>query len=168
VKPLQVAYEAYLYATRIPRRYIVHLYVNEIPTGIMATVWGRRRARELMSHMVNHGNALVNEYGVAAEIAAEVHAQQREKAMAKVQVGDSVRLLIDIGPFKKGRVCRVVEVAEPSFYTARGTKGWDDDLYPVKVLPVRAAGDAITLGPSDAISLARGEFGPVNDEVDDD
>ncbi len=163
-----VTYEAYLYRTRIPQRFLIHLYVNDIPTGIMARAWGRKRAAEVMNHMINHGNDLVNQYGVAAALSAEIYAKQREEAMAKVQVGDSVKLLVDIGQFKKGRVCRVVEVADdPSFYEARGANGWDDERYPIKVLPVSMATDKLTLGPKDALLPARGEFGPLNEEVDE-
>jgi hypothetical protein len=169
MNPIQVTFQAYQYATRLPRWYIVHLYVNEIPTGIMARVWGLKRARRVMEHMVNNGNDLLNEHGMAERIAAEIYAQRREEAMAKVQVGDSVKLLVDIGPFRKGRVCKVVEVVDsPSFYAARGANAWDDDRFPVKVLPVRVSTDPVSLGPNDHIPLARGEFGPLSDETDDD
>lgn len=163
----QVTFEGYLLATRIPHRFIVTLYVNNIPTGIGRVVWLKKRAVAAMHDMVQNGNQLLNEFGVAGEIAAEIYAQQREEAMAKVQVGDRVKLLVDIGQYQKGRVCKVVEVAEPSFYTARGTAGWDDDKYPIKVLPVSMATDRLTLGPKDFIPLARGEFGPLNEETDE-
>lgn len=166
-EPIQVTYEAYMYATRIPKRYIVHLYVNNIPTGIMSKVWGRKRANGVMEHMVSHGNDLLNEYGVAAHIAAEIYAQQREEAMAKVKVGDSVKLLVDIGQFKKGRVCRVVEITEPTLYRGRGGRAWDEEKYPIMVLPVSMASDRLTLGPKEALPLARGEFGPLNEEIDE-
>ena len=166
-EPILVSYEAYMYATRIPKRYIVHLYVSDIPTGIMAKVWGKKRARQTMHSMIEHGNELLNEYGVAATVAAEIYAKRREEAMAKVKVGDKVKLLVDIGQFKKGRVCRVVEVAEPSFYEARGGTEWHDDRYPIKVMPVQVATDKVSLGPKDFIPLANGEFGPVNEETDD-
>lgn len=165
---VEVTYEAYLLATRIPHRYVITLYVNDIPTGIGRVVWLKHRALAAMHEMVNHGNELVNEFGVAAEIAAEIYAQRREEAMARVKVGDSVKLLIDIGQYKRGRVCKVVEVAEPSFYEARGPNAWDDDRYPVKVMPVRVATDNVSLGPKDYIPLQRGEFGPVTEDVDDD
>lgn len=165
---VQVTYEAYLLATRIPHRFIVTLYVNDIPTGIGRVVWLKKRALAAMHQLVNNGNQLIHEFGVAAEIAAEIYAQRREEAMARVQVGDSVRLLVDIGQFKKGRVCKVVDIAEPSFYEARGTNGWDDEKYPIRVIPIRMPTDYVSLGPKDYIPLARGEFGPVNDELEDD
>jgi hypothetical protein len=88
--------------------------------------------------------------------------------MAKVQVGDRVKLLVDIGQYKKGRVCKVAEVAEPSFYEARGgAPEWDDEEYPVKVLPVHSPTDQISLGPKDYLPLRRGEFGPLDQEVDE-
>jgi hypothetical protein len=165
---VQVTYEAYLLGTRIPQRYIITLYVNGIPTGIGRVVWLRFRAEAAMHEMIHNGNQLINEFGVAAEIAAEIYAQRREEAMAKVKVGDTVKLLVDIGQFKKGRVCKVVEVAdEPTFYVARGVNAWNDDKYPIKVLPVSVATDRLTLGPKDAITLARGEFGPLTEETDD-
>ena len=164
---VQVNYEAFVITTRIPQRYVVALYVNGIPTGIGKVVWLKNRAMAAMHNMVNNGNALLNQHGVAAEIAAEIYAQRREEAMARVQVGDSVKLLVDIGQFKKGRVCKVVEVAEPSFYEARGDIEWLDDRYPIKVRPVSMATDKLSLGPKDALPLARGEFGPVTEEVDD-
>ena len=165
---IQVTYEAYLLATRIPQRFIVTLYVNDMPTGIGRVVWLKKRALAAMHDMVNNGNQLINEFGVAAEIAAEIYAQRREEAMARVQVGDSVKLLVDIGQYKKGRVCKVVEVAEPSFYEARGPTAWDDDRYPVRVQPISMATDRVSLGPKDFIPLQRGEFGPVTEETDED
>ena len=165
---VEVTYEAYLLATRIPQRFIITLYVNDIPTGIGRVVWLKKRALAAMHEMVNNGNQLINEFGVAAEIAAEIYAQRREEAMAKVKVGDRVKLLVDIGQFKRGRVCKVVEVAEPSFYEARGPTAWDDDRYPVRVQPISMATDRVSLGPKDYIPLQRGEFGPVTEETDDD
>lgn len=165
---VEVTYEAYLLATRIPHRFIITLYVNDIPTGIGRVVWLKKRALAAMHEMIHHGNELLNEFGVAAEIAAEIYAQRREEAMARVKVGDSVKLLIDIGQYKRGRVCKVVEIAEPSFYEARGPNAWDDERYPVKVMPVRVASDSVSLGPKDYIPLQRGEFGPVTEETDDD
>jgi hypothetical protein len=164
---VEVTYEAYLLATRIPQRFIITLYVNNIPTGIGRVVWLKKRAMAAMHEMVNDGNHLINQFGVAAEIAAEIYAQRREEAMARVKVGDSVKLLVDIGQYKRGRVCKVVEVAEPSFYE-RGPSAWDDERYPVKVMPVRMATDNVSLGPKDYIPLQRGEFGPLTEEVDDD
>ena len=165
---VEVTYEAYLLATRIPQRYIITLYVNDIPTGIGRVVWLKKRALAAMHEMVNNGNQLINEFGVAAEIAAVIYAQRREEAMAKVKVGDRVKLLVDIGQFKRGRVCKVVEVAEPSFYEARGPTAWDDDRYPVRVQPISMATDRVSLGPKDYIPLQRGEFGPVTEETDED
>ena len=167
--PVQVTYEAYLLATPIPHRFIVTLYVNDIPTGIGKVVWLKHRALRAMHDMIHNGNQLLNEFGVAAEIAAEIYAQRREEAMARVKVGDSVKLLVDIGIYKKGRVCKVTEVNDdPSFYEARGANGWNDDKYPIKVLPVRAATDSGFLGPKDDFPLARGEFGPVTEETPDE
>lgn len=166
-EPVLVTYEAYLLATRIPHRFIVTLYVNDIPTGIGKVVWLKHRAMKAMHDMINNGNRLLNEFGVAAEIAAEIYAQRREEAMAKVKVGDTVKLLVDIGQFKKGRVCKVVEIAEPSFYEARGDIEWVDERYPIKVQPISVATDRVSLGPKDFIPLARGEFGPVTEETDD-
>lgn len=163
---IEVTYEAFLLATPIPHRFIVTLYVNDIPTGIGKIVWLKKRALAAMHDMIHNGNRLLNEHGIAAEIAAEIYAQRREEAMRQVQVGDKVKLLVDIGQFKIGRVCKVVEVQDdPTFYEARGANEWDDDKYPIKVLPVSVASDKLTLGPKDSIPLARGEFGPVTEET---
>lgn len=164
---IEVTYEAYLLATPIPHRFIITLWVNGIETGIGRVVWLKHRAMRAMHDMIHNGSRLINEYGVAAEIAAEIYAQRREEAMARVKVGDSVKLLVDIGQYKKGRVCRVVEIAEPSLYEARGSREWVDEKYPIMVQPVRINGDKIFLGPKDHIPLARGEFGPVTEETDD-
>lgn len=164
-EPVLVTYEAYLLATRIPHRFIVTLYVNDIPTGIGKVVWLKHRAMKAMHDMIHSGNRLLHEHGIVDEIAAEIYAQRREKAMAQVKVGDKVKLLVDIGQYKRGRVCKVMEIAEPSFYEARGTNAWDDDKYPIRVLPVSMATDRVTLGPKDFIPLARGEFGPVTEET---
>jgi hypothetical protein len=168
-EPISVSYEAYLYGTKIPFRYMVSLAVDGIHTGIKAIVWGRARANECMQHMIDHGNELLNQYGLATELAAEIYAKRREEAMTKVQVGDRVRLLVDIGTYKKGRVCKVVEVDdEPTFYVSRGANAWQDDRYPIKVIPVQMATDRVALGPKDCIPLMRGEFGPLDTEIDDD
>lgn len=165
---ISVAYTAYVLGTRIPFRYRVALFVEDLHSGIEAYAWGRRRADALMNYMVNHGNELLNEHGVAAHLAATLYARQREEAMAKVQVGDSVKLLVDIGPFKKGRVCKVAGIEEPSFYEARGgAPEWVDEDYPVMVMPVYSPADNISLGPKDYIPLRRGEFGPLDAEVDE-
>lgn len=164
---IEVTYEAFMLATPIPHRFLITLWVNGIETGIGRVVWLKHRALAAMHDMIHNGNQLLNEFGVAAEIAAEIYAQRREEAMAKVQVGDKVKLLVDIGQFKKGRVCKVVEVYEDSFYEARGDIEWHDDRYPVKVLPVSVSSDRVTLGPKDSIPLARGEFGPVTEETND-
>jgi hypothetical protein len=163
---IQVTYEAFLVGTRIPFRFSVLLYVDGLPTGISATVWLRKRATAVMHHMVDHGNELLNQHGVAMELAAQVYAQRREKAMAQVQVGDRVKLLVDIGQYKKGRVCKIMEICEPSSYEPRGGYAWVDDRFPVKVAPIRAATDSISLGPKDWLPLAQGEFGPLDQEVD--
>jgi hypothetical protein len=163
---IEVTYEAYVYSTRIPLRYLVSLAVDGIPTRIETHVWGKSKANRVMTFMVNNGNELINRYGVAAELAAEIYARKREEAMARVQVGDSVKLLIDIGQYRKGRVCKVAQVPEPSFYEARGEHEWDDEQY-VLVTPVHSPTDRISLGPKDVIPLRRGEFGPLDQEVDE-
>ena len=164
---VRVSYEAFVYTTRIPRRYLVTLAVDGIPTRIQAHVWGKARATRAMSFMVDNGNELINRYGVAAELAATIYARRREEAMAKVQVGDTVKLLVDIGQYKKGRVCKVVKVSEVSFYEARGSEEWDDEEYPILVTFVHSPLDTMPLGPKDAIPLRRGEFGPLDMEVDE-
>jgi hypothetical protein len=85
-----------------------------------------------------------------------------------VKVGDTVKLLVDIGGYKKGRICKVVTIAEPTFYEARGSIEWDDERYPITVSFVQSPLDRVSLGPKDVIPLRRGEFGPVDTEVDDD
>jgi hypothetical protein len=167
-----VTYQGYLFGSylfgriRVPFQYVAALHVEDIPTGIQARVWGKKRAMSVMHHLIEHGNELINQYGVADQLAAEIYSMRREEAMAKIQVGDRVRLLVDIGSIKKGRVCKVVEVEdEPSFYVARGANAWDDEKYPVKVVPVRMATDRVALGPKDVIPLMRGEFGPMDMEV---
>jgi hypothetical protein len=165
-EPISVTYEAYVCTTRIPFRYLVSLAVDGIPTRIETHVWGKAKADRVMNFMVSNGNELINRYGVAAELAAEIYARKREEAMARVQVGDSIKLLIDIGQYKKGRVCKVAQVPEPSFYEARGEHEWDDEQY-VLVTPVHSPTDQISLGPKDVIPLRRGEFGPLDTEVDE-
>jgi hypothetical protein len=146
---------------------MVTLSVDGIPTRIYTHVWTRQRADRVMAYMVDNGNDLLNKYGVAAELAAEIYARRRQEAMAKVQVGDTVKLLVDIGQYSKGRICKVVQVAEVSFYEARGEYEWDDEEYPVMVSFVHSPTDNIALGPKDCIPLKRGEFGPVDTEVDE-
>ena len=70
--PISVSYSAYLLGTRIPFRYLVVLYVEDLPTGVHTHVWGKGRAEQAMKYMVNNGNELINQYGVAAELAAEI------------------------------------------------------------------------------------------------
>lgn len=164
---LQVHFQAILYGTRLPFRYVVELQAEGIRTGLTAVVWGRRRARRTMQMFIDDGAQLLEEHGLISHLAAEIFAQRREEAMTKVKVGDSIKLLVDIGPYNKGRVCRVMQVAQPSTYLPRGDNAWDDDKYPIAVLPVRAATDSVTLGPTDWLHLQRGEFGPLDMEVDD-
>jgi hypothetical protein len=164
--PIMVTYGANVYPTNVPFLFKVELVVEGIPTGVGSHVWGKKRAIKAATYMANNGNDILNQFGKAQTVFNEVRAMRLEEAMARVQVGDSVKLLVDIGTFKKGRVCKIVEVAEPSFYVSRGTNAWDDDKYPIKVIPVHVAGDT-QLGPKDAIPLARGEFGPLDTEVDE-
>ena len=163
---IKVSYSAYLVATRIPFRYLVLLYVEDLPTGVAAYAWGKRRATAAMRHMVEYGNDLINEFGVVEQLAAELYARRREEVMANVQVGQTVKLLIDIGPFKKGRVCKVAQVPEASFYEARGSREWDDEQY-ILVQPIHSPADNISLGNKEVIPLRRGEFGPLDMEVDE-
>ena len=164
---IEVSYSAYMLGTRIPFRYLCLLYVEDLPTGVATYVWGNARARRAMRYMVEHGTELINQFGVAADLAAELFARRREEVMAHVQVGQTVKLLIDIGPYKKGRVCKVAQVPEPSFYEARGgAPEWDDEQY-ILVQPIHSAADSIPLGPKEVIPLRRGEFGPLDMEVDE-
>lgn len=165
-EPLTVTFTARVMTTEIPFRYKVELFVDGIPTGVGSNVWTKSRALKAAAFIAENGNDLLNQFGKSQSVLNEVRAMRREEEMAKVQVGDKVKLLVDIGSFKKGRVCKIVEVAEPSFYISRGQNAWDDDKYPVKVVPVQVAGD-LPLGPKDALPLARGEFGPLDVEVDE-
>jgi hypothetical protein len=164
---IEVRFEAVLYETAMPFRYLVELRVSGVPTGIAAYVWGRQRANQVMAAFIEDGVELLNKHNKFESVLQQVRAMRREEAMAKVQVGDTVKLLVDIGSIKKGRVCRVVEVVEPSFYVSRGSNEWDDEKYPVKVLPVSMPNDPVPLGPKDALPLMRGEFGPLDEDVDD-
>lgn len=164
---IAVKYEAHILTTRIPFRYKVLLFVDGIPTGLGCFTWGLSKATEAMNYLVANGGALLYETGLANQLAAEIYANRREEAMAKVQVGDSVKLLIDIGQYKKGRVCKIVEIVEETDYEGRGGLAWFDDKYPIKVVPVRASTDFGSLGPNESLALAHGEFGPLDMEVDE-
>lgn len=163
-----VRFMAVLYQTTVPCRYLVELQVDGIATGISVRVWGKTRAQRVMQKFIDHGADLLSEFGKTEAVLSELRVMRREEAMAKVQVGDSVRLLVDIGSIKKGRVCKVVEIVEPTFYVSRGENAWDDMKYPIKVLPVATANDAVPLGPKDALPLMRGEYGPIDEEIDDE
>lgn len=165
---ITIQFQAVLYRTTVPFRYLVELQVSGIRTGIGAYAWGKAKAQKVMQAFIDDGTELLDKYGKTNYVIQEVRAMRREEAMAKVQVGDSVRLLVDIGSIKKGRVCKVVEIVEPSFYVSRGQNAWDDDKYPIKVLPVATASDTVPLGPKDALPLMRGEFGPLDEEIDDE
>ena len=165
---IQTSFQAILWTTNNPLKFVVELRMENIPTGIFATVWGKKRAHRVMQEFVNNGTALLAQYGKTNDMIGHVRAKRREEEMAKVQVGDKVKLLVDIGPIKKGRVCRVVEVFEPSFYVARGAKEWEDEKYPIRVLPVPMATDPVALGPKDGVPLMRGEFGPMDEDIPDD
>lgn len=164
---VEVVFRAMIFTTNVKFRFRIELYVNQIPTGIQAFGWGKKMANRIAQNFVDNGNVLLNQYGKAQWVLDELRAVAREERMARVQVGDKVKLLVDIGSIKKGRVCNIVEVAEPSFYVSRGANAWDDDLYPIKVVPVYVATDTVPLGPKDAIPLKRGEFGPLDEEVAD-
>lgn len=166
-KAYEVQFQAVLYETPIPFRYLVELQVSGIRTGIAAYVWGQAKARQVMRAFIADGLDLLNKHNKFEYVIGEIRARERERAMALVKVGDRVRLLVDIGSIKKGRVCKVVEVQEPSFYESRGANPWDDEKYPVKVIPVSAPTDRVPLGPKDALPLMRGEFGPLDEDVDE-
>lgn len=165
---VMVRFMAVLYTTRVPFRYVVELQAEGIRTGIMVAVWGKARAERVMQMFVDNGGDLLDKNGKTNAVIDQLRAMRREEAMAKVQVGDSVRLLVDIGSIKKGRVCKVVEIVEPSFYVSRGQNAWDDSKYPIKVLPVATPSDTVPLGPKDALPLMRGEYGPIDEEIDDE
>lgn len=165
---ITVCFQAVLYDTNVPFRYMVELRVDGVATGIHEFVWGKKKAQALMQHLIDNGIQLLEKFGVTNAVINEVRANRREEAMARVKVGDSVRLLVDIGSIKKGRVCKVVEIAEPSAYVSRGVNAWDDSKYPIKVLPISSTSDAVILGPKDALPLMRGEFGPLDEEIDDE
>ena len=164
---IEIQFQAVLYETTVPHRYMVELKVSGIRTGIATYVWGLRRAQGVMQKFIDDGIDLLEKFGKTEYVIQEVRAMRREEAMAQVKVGDSVRLLVDIGSIKRGRVCRVVEIVEPTFYVSRGANAWDDDKYPIKVLPVATANDTVPLGPKDALPLMRGEFGPIDEEIDE-
>lgn len=161
---IEVQYQAAIYRTIIPFRYEVELYVDGMETGIRVRVWGFRNADRLAAEMADHGNELLDDFGLASEMAAAIYMKRREAAMSAVKVGDSVKLLVDLGPYKKGRVCKVVSVAEPEEYE-RGSAAWNAARFPISVVPVRVASDPTDLGPKESIPLAAGEYGPVNEEV---
>ena len=165
---IQTTFQAILWTTSNPFKFVVELRMEGIPTGIFATVWGKKRAEQVMQDFVNTGSDLLARYGKTNIMINHVRDKRREEAMAKVQVGDSVRLLVDIGSIKRGRVCKVVEVFEPSFYEARGANAWEDEKFPIKVLPVPMATDPVALGPKDGFPLMRGEFGPLDEELPDE
>lgn len=160
----RVEYSAVTYGTKIPGRYQLQLYVNGIFTGVAARVWGRRKARELAEYMIQNGNQVLHDFEVVDQMLAALNKQDREVAMSKLKVGDKVRLWIDLGIYKKGRVCTVVEVEEPSRYVSRGVNAWNENRFPIKVVPVSGAGEAV-LGTKEGIPLAAGEFGALNEEV---
>ena len=107
---MEVRFEAVLYTTTLPGRYLVELQVSGVRTGIAAYVWGHKRAQQVMQAFIDDGIELLNKHNKFELVLNQVRAMRREKAMAQVQVGDKVRLLVDIGSIKKGRVCRVVPV----------------------------------------------------------
>jgi len=164
---ITIQFQAVLFDTATPFRYVVELHVDGVRTGIAAFVWGRKRANHVMEAFVENGLGLLEKYGKVESVIQAVRSMRREKAMAQVKVGDSVRLLVDIGSIRKGRVCRVVEVVEPSFYDQRGANAWDDEKYPIRVIPVATAVDGVFLGPEDGVPLLRGEFGPLDQDVDE-
>lgn len=164
---IQTSFQAILWTTNNPFKFIVELRMENIPTGIFATVWGKKKAHQVMQEFVDNGCELLAKYNKTNDMIGHVRAKRREEEMAKVQVGDKVRLLVDIGSIKKGRVCKVVEVFEPSFYEARGANQWEDEKYPIRVLPVPMATDQVALGPNDGLPLMRGEFGPISEEIDE-
>lgn len=164
---IMTEFQAVMCTTETPFRYLVELWMEGVPTGISTFVWGKKRAQRVMRDFIDRAEELLNNSGMTNAVIDKVLAKRRQEEMARVQVGDSVKLLVDIGSIKKGRVCRVVEVVEPTAYVARGGKPWDDGRYPIKVVPVATPSDTVPLGPKDALPLMRGEFGPISEEVDD-
>src|SRR6478752_5107164 len=91
---ITIQFQAVLYQTTVPFRYLIELQVCGIRTGIAAYAWGKAKAQRVMQAFIDDGTELLDKYGKTNYVIQEVRAMRREEAMARVQVGDSVRLLV--------------------------------------------------------------------------
>lgn len=168
---IQVVFRAQVFHAGFPGRYLITLEADGIDSGLRVTVWGVKRATKTADAVLANASALLNDLGLAQELAAKVYMNRPDDEAAEgvklVNVNDTVRLLVDIGPYKRGRVFRVVEVAQSTGYTARGgATEWDDLHFPIKVVPVSSMPGEPILSAKDGIPLAADEFCPGDKEVD--
>jgi hypothetical protein len=151
---MNVRFEAGLQKTKIPGRYRVVLLVDGYFTRIETRAWGVKRAHKARDEILENAQELIDAAGLTEGIYTFLWNERKEKALADVKPGDRVRLAVDIGPFKAGRVCKVMAV-NPDGETTHG----------VSVQPVYVSGDGVTFGEGDYISLTAGEYAPLNEEA---
>lgn len=151
-------------------RRLLSLEVDGEDTGIRVIVWGSKREKHMANAILESASELLNELGLAEDLFDRITAKRAAATAAEergdMRVNDTVRLLVDIGPYKRGRVMKVVDVANASGYKSRGGKQWDDNHYPVKVVPLSAMPGELTLDPEDGIPLTADEFCPGDKEVE--
>lgn len=151
---MNVYFEAGLQKTKIPGRYRVVLLADGYFTRIESYVWGRKRAQKARDAILEEAAELIEAAGLSGQLFGFLYSIRREKTLADVKPGDRVKLAVDIGPFKAGRVCKVMAV-NPDGETTHG----------VAVQPVYVSGDGVTFGEGDYISLTAGEYAPLNEEA---
>jgi hypothetical protein len=170
---IPVEYGATIYTTKvgpltIPFRYIVALDVNGIETGIGTSVWGYSNAQQTADHLSQHGEDLLasesssKRQAIYAEIQAAYVARLNQQLSEKLVPGDRVKLAVDIGHMKAGRIAKVVKT-----YTKEdGTDGIVDARWPISVEVLPVAGDpAAWAHGAPVLLLERGEFCSLDTEL---
>lgn len=167
VEYVATIYNAKFYKLTIPFRYFVSLDVNGIETGVGGMCWGHKTARAMQHDLATNGEEILNEINPAKRqaIALEVQAAyvdaQRQASVEKLAVGDRVKLAVDIGIAKAGRVAKIVQVHTKE----DGTDGIVDARWPVSVEVLPVIGDPAAWGTGAVFLLERGEFVSLDTEL---
>lgn len=170
---IPVEYVAVIYTTKlhksrllIPGRYIIALQVNDIETSIGTKCWGFKRAKEIATALQANAEEVIEDSVYHKDVWNKVQAAYVAKLNAalseKLQPGDRVKLAVDIGHIKAGRICKVIKAHTKE----DGTDGIVDARWPISVEVLPVSGDpAAWAHGTPILLLERGEFVSLDTEL---
>lgn len=167
VEYVATIYSAKFYKVTIPFRYYVALDVNGIETGIGGQCWGHKTAKAMQHDLASNGEEILDEINpakrqaIALEVQAAYVARQQEADVEKLSVGDRVKLAVDIGIAKAGRIAKVVQIHTKE----DGSDGIVDARWPISVEVLPVIGDPAAWGTGALFLLERGEFVSLDTEL---